>query len=134
MSSARSFGTGTAKPVTAEDDQASELPCPSFARPETASCEPSGGGRPSSSRPTPAPFIVKKCGYSRKPWRIIDTRTPQPYTHARGHQPEGQEIWVMETLALADGRVTVPGPLAFDRKRDAVAQLATLLACGDLKP
>ena len=129
-----SFGWGLGKPAQVRRTVTAGTPSPPFARPETASCETLRRRPPSSSRPTPAPFIVKKCGYSRKPWRIIDTRTPQPYTHARGHQPEGQEIWVMETLALADGRVTVPGPLAFDRKRDAVAQLATLLACGDLKP
>jgi hypothetical protein len=71
-------------------------------------------------------FQVRKCGYSAKPWRIIDThQTPADYS--RGSHPEGVEVWTTVTIHAQDGPITVPGPLAFDRKRDAVAALDLLL-------
>ena len=58
---------------------------------------------------------VEKRTYSSRPWRIVS--------------PDGRELYAPTSLTNADGNaVSFNGPVCFDRKRDAIAYLAALIA------
>lgn len=61
------------------------------------------------SRPTvPLPFRVEKQAYSHGAWRVLDA--------------DGAQVWTSQVIEHASmGTIAVPGPVCFDRKRDALA-------------
>jgi hypothetical protein len=57
----------------------------------------------------PVEYRVEKQGYSAKPWRVLIVES-------------GQQEWQRQIFDHPQmGRVPLSGPVAFDRKRDAVA-------------
>jgi len=88
-------------------------------------------------------YIIRKLDYSGRPWRIIDTHNrPGPMwtladgrdCYPRGVVAEGTEVWLPEVFDHPMlGETVINGPVAFDRKRDAVAALSVMLEQGTLE-
>lgn len=66
-------------------------------------------------------YEVRKLGYSRSPWRVIDAAAPKDW---RGRD---KEVWYEDTFDHPEsGLIVIPTPMAYDTKHDASAAAQAL--------
>lgn len=69
-------------------------------------------------------YQIVKMSYSSKPWRVVTVPCPLGEGHSPSGCRNGCELYRDEVFDHPNlGQIVIAGPVAFDRKRDAVVWL-----------